>query len=153
LTPHRIAALGYGAGGRIVLELARTGVRFKAIAVVHPALPAASAEEWTDVTSRFLLCTGSDDPLCTPEQLPTFGRALQGAGLDWRMNIYGGAKHAFWAQPTNPDGSLVEGLTHTQATVPGVGYHPTHTTRAWRAVLDLYNETFRRLDKRGDLAQ
>jgi len=27
-------------------------------------------------------------------------------------------------------------------TVPGVGYHPKHTTRTWRAVLDLFEETF-----------
>ena len=77
--PNRIAALGYGAGGRIVLELARIGVPFKAIAVVHPGLLAASAEDWTDVTGTFLLCTGSEDPLCTPEQVLTFGRALQDA--------------------------------------------------------------------------
>jgi hypothetical protein len=24
--------------------------------------------------------------------------------------------------------------------VPGVGYHPKHTERAWRAVLDLFGE-------------
>jgi hypothetical protein len=28
------------------------------------------------------------------------------------------------------------------ATVPGVGYRAKHTTRAWRAVLDLFGETF-----------
>jgi hypothetical protein len=28
------------------------------------------------------------------------------------------------------------------ATVPGVGYHPKHTPRAWQAVLDLFGETF-----------
>jgi dienelactone hydrolase len=123
-------------------SIARIGVPFKAIAVVHPALPAASAEDWTDVTSTFLLCTGSEDPLCTPEQVLTFGHALQDAGVDWRVNIYGGAKHAFWARPANPDGSPAEGITHTQATVPGVGYHPKHTTRAWQAVLDLFGETF-----------
>ena len=38
--PDRIAALGYGAGSRILLELARSGVPFKAMAAVHPALPA-----------------------------------------------------------------------------------------------------------------
>jgi dienelactone hydrolase len=151
--PNRIAALGYGAGGRIVLELARIGVPFKAIAVVHPGLPAASAEDWTDVTSTFLLCTGSEDPLCTPEQVLTFGRALQDAGVDWRVNIYGGAKHAFWARPANLDGSPAEGITHTQATVPGVGYHPKHTTRAWQAVLDLFGETFQTLGERAGLAR
>jgi dienelactone hydrolase len=136
---HRIAALGYGAGGQIVLELARIGVPFKAIAVVHPGFPDAEAEEWAGVTSTFLLCTGSEDPLCTPEQVLTFGRALQQAGVDWRVNIYGGAKHAFWARPRKPDGSPAEGATHTMATVPGVAYHPKHTTRAWRAVLDLFD--------------
>lgn len=38
----------------------------------------------------FLFCTGSDDPLCTPDQLLTFTGALQDAGIDWRVNIYGG---------------------------------------------------------------
>src|SRR5262249_54727831 len=105
----RLAALGYGAGGRIVLELASAGVPFKAVAVVHPGLPDACAEDWTNVSGAFLLCTGSEDPLCTPDQILTFGRALQGAGVDWRVNVYGGAKHAFWARPTNPDGSPTGG--------------------------------------------
>jgi dienelactone hydrolase len=140
--PNRVAALGYGAGGQIVLELARDGVQFKAIALVHPALPDAKAQDWTDVAGTLLLCTGSEDPLCTPEQLLTFGRALQEAGVDWSVNIYGGAKHAFWARPRKPDGSPAEGTAHTMATVPGVGYHPKATTRAWRAMLDLFGETF-----------
>lgn len=139
--PDRLAALGYGAGGSIVLELARAGVPFKAVAAVHPGLRDVIAAHWTDVTGPFLLCTGSDDPLCTPEQVLAFGRVLQGAGADWRVNIYGGAQHAFWARPTNPDGSPTGGTAHTIATVPGVGYHPVHTPRAWRAVLDLFDET------------
>ena len=142
VAPDRIAALGYGAGGLIVLELARVGVPFKAIALVHPGLPDAKAADWTGVTGTLLLCTGSEDPLCTPEQLLTFGHALQEAGVDWRANIYGGAKHAFWARPRQPDGSPAEGAAHTMATVPGVGHHPKHTPRAWRAVLDLFAGAF-----------
>ncbi len=145
----RIGALGYGAGGRIVLELARRAAGFKAVAVVHPALPDVSVEGWTDSTGAFLLSTGSEDPICTPDQLLTFGSALERAGVDWRVNVYGGAEHAFWARPTNPDGSPVEGSTHTQATVPGVGYHPTHTPRAWRAVLDLFDETLATVPQAG----
>jgi dienelactone hydrolase len=139
--PDRLAALGYGAGGRIVLELASAGVPFKAVAVVHPALPDARPEDWTNVSGPFLLCTGSEDPLCSPDQVLTFTRALQDAGVDWRVHVYGGAKHAFWAQPKNPDGSPTGGTTHANATVPGVGYHPAHTARSWRAVLDLLDET------------
>ena len=140
--PDHFAALGYGAGGLVLLELAKVGVPFKAIALVHPGLPDAEGEDWADVTSIVLACTGSEDPLCTPEQLLTFGHALQKAGVDWRVNIYGGAKHAFWARPRKPDRSPAEGSSHTMATVPGVGYHPKHTPRAWRAVLDLFAETF-----------
>lgn len=140
VAPDRLAALGYGAGGSIVLELARA-VPFKAVAVVHPALPDITAGDWTGVTGAFLLCTGSEDPLCTPDQVLTFGRGLQRAGVDWRVNVYGGAQHAFWARPTNLDGSPAVGTTHTEATVPGVGYHPAHTPRAWRAVLDLFDES------------
>ena len=110
--------------------------------MVHPAFPDPATEDWTDVTGTLLMCTGSEDPLCTPQQVPTFGRALQEAGVDWRVNVYGGAEHAFWARPRNPNGSSADGATHTMATVPGVSYHPKHATRAWRAVLDLLSETF-----------
>lgn len=137
---NRLFALGYGAGSHIVLELAKTGTPFKAIAVVHPSLPKPDANDWRNVNSTILLCTGSEDPICTPNQLLEFGHALQDAGVDWSVNIYGGAKHAFWARPTNSDGSPIEGLTHVQATVPGIGYHPKHTEGAWRAVLDLFVE-------------
>jgi len=142
IDPNRIAALGYGAGGLIVLELARVGVPFKAIAVVHPALPDAKTDEWSALSGPLLLCTGSEDPLCTPDQLLAFGGALQHAAADWRVTIYGGAEHAFWARPRNPDASPAEGAAHTMATVPGVSYHPKHTPRAWRAVLDLFGEAF-----------
>jgi dienelactone hydrolase len=138
---NRLAALGYGAGGQIVLELARAGIAFKAIALVHPGLPQARAEDWTYSAASFLLCTGSEDPICTPEQLLAFGSALQEAGADWRVNVYGGAKHAFWAQPRKPDGSPVGGTSDTMATVPGVGYHPEHSARAWQAVVDFLAES------------
>ena len=137
----RLAALGYGAGGRIVLELASVGVPFKALAAIHPGLPAARTEDWMNVGGAFLLCTGSEDPLCTPGQLFTFTSALQDAGVDWRVIVYGGAKHAFWAAPMQPDGSLAGDTTHAIATVPGVGHHALHATRAWQAVLDLLDET------------
>jgi dienelactone hydrolase len=136
----RLLALGYGAGGRIVLELARAGVPFQAMALVHPGLPNAGDDECAGMTASILICTGSEDPIVTPGQVLAFGEALQRAGLDWRANIYGGAKHAFWARQASgnagPDGKSVR----APATVPGVGYHPTHAARAWQAVIDHFDE-------------
>jgi dienelactone hydrolase len=138
---NRLAAVGFGAGGRVVLELASAGVPFQALAAIHPGLPTPHAEDWTNATGAFLFCTGSEDPICSPDQVFRFTRALQDAGVDWRVHIYGGAKHAFWAAPTHTDGSLTGGTTHSQPTVPGVGYHPAHAARAWQAVVDLLDET------------
>lgn len=138
---NRLGAVGYGAGGSIVLTLASAGVPFKALAAVHPGLPTARPEDWANVAGSFLLCTGSEDPICTPDQILAFTRGLQEAGVDWRVHVYGGAEHAFWAAPTNSDGSLTGGTTHINATVPGVGYHPAHAARAWQAVLDLLDES------------
>ncbi|MBT2533986.1 dienelactone hydrolase family protein [Arthrobacter sp. ISL-48] len=132
--PGQIAAVGYGAGARIVLELARAGAGFKAVAVIHPGLPLTQSEEWADADATYLLCTGSDDPLCTPTQLLDLGNTMQNAGIDWRANIYGGAQHAFWARPKQSTGP---GDAPAERTVPGVGYHATHAQRAWQAVLDL----------------
>jgi dienelactone hydrolase len=142
-TDHeRLAMVGFGAGGRIVLELAGTGTPVTALAAIHPALPAAThALNWLAVRGAFLLCTGSEDPLCTPAQLLAFTTALQDAEVDWRVNVYGGAQHAFWAAPV-PFDDASDGAAPTHlATVPGVGHHALHATRAWRAVLDLLDET------------
>ena len=141
--PTRVGSPPWGTARAesVVLELARAGVPFRGVAVVHPGLPPARAEDWADVGATFLLATGSEDPLCTPDQVLAFTAALQDAGVDWRVHVYGGAQHAFWAAPTNPDGSPAEGTTHAMATVPGVAHHPAHTVRAWRAVLDLLDET------------
>lgn len=137
----RLAAVGFGAGGSIVLELARAGVPFHAVSVIHPGLPTPRPHDWAEVTGTFLFCTGSEDPFCAPDQVRTFTSALQEAGVDWRVHVYGGAQHAFWHPPVRPDGSPTGGTTHVQATLPGVGYHPAHAVRVWRAVLDLLDES------------
>jgi dienelactone hydrolase len=134
--------VGFGAGGRIVLELAGTGTQVEALAAIHPALPSTThALEWGTVSGAFLLGTGSEDPLCTPEQLLAFTAVLQDAGVDWRVNVYGGAQHAFWAAPMPPGDASDRAEPAQLATVPGVGHHALHATRAWRAVLDLLEET------------
>ena len=63
-----------------MLELASTGVPFKALAAIHPGLPAARREDLTDVTGPMLFCTGSEDTLCNPDQVFAFTGALQEAG-------------------------------------------------------------------------
>lgn len=140
----RLAAVGYGAGGSLVLELARDGVDLKAVAAINPSLATVRPEDSANITGQVLICVGSKDPLFPPEQSLAFQEEMEAANVDWRLNIYGGAEHAFHLPPLNPDGSLSTSGTEEQSTVSGVGYHRAHAQRAWRHILDLLDETFPR---------
>jgi dienelactone hydrolase len=139
--PERLAAVGYGAGGTIALEMGRDGVGLRGIAAINPAPPPSRPQDTAGIQGAVLIGVGSEDPIVTPEQLLVFTRELQAAGVDWRLTVYGGAEHAFHHPPVNPDGTLGSGRTHTATVRSGVGYHPAHAPRAWRDVLDLLAET------------
>jgi dienelactone hydrolase len=140
--PGLLAAIGYGGGGTIALELGRDGVDLRAIAAIHPAAPIPRPHDSAAIRGSVLLGVGSEDPITTPGQLQTFTRELQAAGVDWRLNIYGGAEHAFVLPPSNPDGTFdLNRIHHTGTVLPGVSYHPTQARRAWTDVLDLLAET------------
>ncbi len=125
--PDRIAAVGYGTGGAVVLELGRDGVDLRAIATVN-GLTTGRPCETARIRCPVWAGVGSQDPIMAPAQRDAFTAELQAAGVDWRLTVYGGALHAFHHPPVG----------HT--VVPGVGYHPRHAQRAWRDVLDLLAE-------------
>ena len=72
---------------------------------------------------------GTEDPLVPPDQRTAFEEEMRAAGVDWRMNLYGGAAHSF----TNPTASAMG--------VPGIEYHEPTDRRSWAAMLDLFAET------------
>ena len=127
--PDRIAAIGYGAGGAIVLELARDGVELRAIATVN-ALTTGRPGEAARIRCPVWAGVGSEDPIQPPAQREAFAAEMQSAGVDWRLVTYGGALHAFHHPPTRAG----------QTVLPGVGYHPRHAQRAWHDVVDLLAE-------------
>ncbi|KUL45879.1 dienelactone hydrolase [Streptomyces sp. NRRL F-4489] len=125
--PDRIAAIGYGTGGAIALELGRAGVDLRAIGTIN-ALTTGRPGEAAKIRCPVWAGVGSEDPIMAAEQRDAFTAEMQAAGVDWRLVVYGGALHAFHHPPVD------------QPTVPGVGYHPRHADRAWRDVLDLLSE-------------
>ncbi|MFB8085794.1 dienelactone hydrolase family protein [Streptomyces sp. NPDC055992] len=125
--PDRIAALGYGTGGAIALELGRDGADLRAIGTVN-ALTTGRPGEAARIRCPVWAGVGSEDPIMAPAQREAFTAEMQAAGVDWRLTVYGGALHAFH-HPT---------VDHP--TVPGVGYHPRHARRAWGDVVGLLAE-------------
>ncbi|MFI9004664.1 dienelactone hydrolase family protein [Streptomyces sp. NPDC053541] len=126
--PGRIAAIGYGTGGAVALELGRAGVDLRAIGTVN-GLVTGRPGEAAHIRCPVWAGVGSEDPIMPPAQRSAFTTEMQGAGVDWRLTVYGGALHAFHHPPVD------------HPTVPGVGHHPGHARRSWRDILDLLAES------------
>ncbi|MEV4949787.1 dienelactone hydrolase family protein [Streptomyces sp. NPDC053755] len=125
--PHRIAAIGYGTGGAIALELGRDGADLRAIGTVN-ALTTGRPGEAARIGCPVWAAVGSEDPIMPAAQRDAFAAEMRDAGVDWRLMVYGGALHAFHHPPVD----------HT--VLPGVGYHPRHARRAWHDIVALLAE-------------
>ncbi|WP_086826265.1 dienelactone hydrolase family protein [Allokutzneria sp. NRRL B-24872] len=125
--PDRIAAIGYGTGGAVALELGRAGVDLRAIGTVN-GLITGRAGEAERIRCPVWAGVGSEDPIMPPAQRLAFAEEMQAAGVDWRLVVYGGALHAFHHPPVD------------HAAPAGVGYHPQHARRAWHDIVDLLAE-------------
>ncbi|CAM3012870.1 dienelactone hydrolase family protein [Saccharomonospora xinjiangensis] len=125
--PDQTAALGYGTGGAVALELGRDGADLRAIGTVN-GLTTGRPGEAARIRCPVWAGVGSEDPIMPPAQREAFTAEMQAAGVDWRLVVYGGALHAFHHPPVN------------HAAPPGVGYHPGHAQRVWRDIVALLTE-------------
>ena len=87
--PDRIAAVGYGTGGAVGLELGRDGVNLRAIGTVN-ALTTGRPGDAARIRCPVWAGVGSEDPIMPPAQRGAFSAEMQAAGVDWRLVVYGG---------------------------------------------------------------
>ena len=126
----RIAAIGYCFGGTAALELARSGADLKAVVGFHSGLSTIRPQDAANIKAKILVNIGAEDPVIPKEQRIAFEQEMTAAKVDWQLNLFGGAGHAF----TNPDVARF-GLS-------GFVYHEPSARRSWTAMLDLFNEVF-----------
>jgi dienelactone hydrolase len=126
----RVAAVGYCFGGALVLELARDGADVKAVVGFHPRLATRRPHDAANIKGKVLVSVGTEDPLISVPERLAFEEEMRAGGVDWRMNLYGGAEHSF----TRP-GAELDG-------VAGISHHQLSDERSWRAMLDLFHEVF-----------
>jgi dienelactone hydrolase len=127
--PGRLAVVGYCFGGTAALELGRSGADVKAIVGMHSGLSSTRPDEAKNIKGKVLVCIGADDPIIPPEQRADFESEMKRAGCDWRLQLYGGAGHAF----TNPD---IDGRG-----LAGFAYNADTDRRSWNAMIELFDET------------
>lgn len=124
----RVAAIGFCFGGTMALELARGGADLKAVVGFHSGLSTARPQDAANIVGAVLVCIGADDPMIPPEQRLAFEEEMRAADVDWRLNLYGRAVHSFTNERADELG------------FPGIAYHGPTDARAWRAMLDLFDE-------------
>ncbi|HWE04536.1 MAG TPA: dienelactone hydrolase family protein [Tepidisphaeraceae bacterium] len=128
--PTRMAAIGYCFGGTAALELARSGAAVRAVVAFHSDLSTAQPAQAGQVKAKILVCHGADDTFESPEQIAAFQDEMRKAKIDWEMNVYGHAVHAF----TNPDAD--------RHGIPGIAYNKEADHRSFEAMIALFNEVF-----------
>ena len=125
----KLAAIGYCFGGTFALELARDGAALACTVAFHAGL---ATKRPGAIRGKVLACIGAHDPIVPPEERRAFEDEMTAIHADWRLYVYGGAVHGF----ANP---LAGALGN-----PAVQYHEPSHRRSWRAMLDLFEESFGR---------
>lgn len=117
--PARIAAIGYCFGGATVMQMAYAGADLAAVVSFHGSLPVPTEKQAKAIRTPILAAHGDADKFVPPERVQQFQQALETAGVDWHMVIYGGARHGF----TNPNAA--------QYGIENIQYNPKAAHRAW----------------------
>jgi dienelactone hydrolase len=128
VNPTQLAAIGFCYGGKVVLDLARSGAALKAVATFHATLaPKAPAVEG-QIQGEILVLHGELDSMVTLDDVASFREEMHAAKVDHEVIIFEDAKHGF----SNP-------LADERAKANGVdlGYNPEAERQGLDAMYDL----------------
>jgi dienelactone hydrolase len=126
----KLAATGYCFGGTTALELARSGADIKAAVGFHSGLGTARPDDAKNIKAKVLALIGTEDPIVPPDARLAFEREMNAGKVDWRLVLFGGKGHSY----SNPD---VDAMN-----MPGFAYDAATDQRAWREMLNLFDEVF-----------
>lgn len=124
----QLAAIGFCYGGKVVLDLARSGAPLQAVATFHATLaPKAPAAEG-QIQGEILVLHGELDSMVTLDDVASFREEMHAAKVDHEVIIFEDAKHGF----SNP-------LADERAKANGVdlGYNPEAERQGLDAMYDL----------------
>lgn len=131
--PSRIAAIGFCFGGLTVVELLRSGANVKGVVSFHGIYTnelggkKAHLAPNEKMKGSLLVLQGALDPLVSKEDLYSLQEEMSAAKVDWQINIYANAAHAF----TNPEANDVK---------HGLIYEPTVAKRSFKAMYNFFEE-------------
>jgi dienelactone hydrolase len=92
---HKIAAIGFCYGGKVALDLARSGADLKAVATFHANLSAQQPAQASQFKAQVLVAHGADDSMVSLDDVEHFKQEMAAAHVKAEVDIYAGAKHGF----------------------------------------------------------
>ena len=128
VNPTQLAAIGFCYGGKVVLDLARSGAPLKAVATFHATLaPKAPAVEG-QIQGEILVLHGELDSMVTLDDVASFREEMHAAKVNHEVIIFEDAKHGF----SNP---LAD--ERAKANSVDLGYNPEAERQGLDAMYDL----------------
>lgn len=125
----QIAVLGYGFGGICALDLARSGADLKGAISVYGHFDPPHPSLVKSIKAKMLILHGYNDPVATLDELSRFEKEMDAARVDWQVQLYGDAMHAFATPGANDPTS-------------GILYNPRAAARSWIAIHHFLKEIF-----------
>ena len=124
----QLAAIGFCYGGKVVLDLARSGAPLKAVATFHATLaPKAPAVEG-QIQGEILVLHGELDSMVTLDDVASFREEMHAAKVDHEVIIFEDAKHGF-SNPWADERAKANGVD--------LGYNPEAERQGLDAMYDL----------------
>lgn len=126
----KIGALGFCFGGGVALELARSGADVKGVVSLHGNLDTPDPADAKNIKGQVLVLHGAADPHVPMEQVAAFQQEMHAAKVDWQLDMYGGAVHAFTDLRAGSDPSK------------GAAYDASAAGKAWDATVQFFGKLF-----------
>ncbi len=127
----KIAAIGYCFGGTTVLELARAGADVAGVVSFHGGLGTPNPADAKNIRGKVLVLHGADDPYVPVAEVAAFEDEMRKAKVDWQLNSYSNAVHAFTNLAAGNDNSK------------GAAYNEKADLRSWEAMKIFFTEVLK----------
>jgi dienelactone hydrolase len=130
----KIGAIGYCFGGGVVLLMARSGMNLSGVVSFHGSIGTKTPVQKGNIKGSVLVCNGGADKFITPEQIESFKKEMENAGVDYKFISYPGAVHAF----TNPDADL----NAKKFNLSNIGYNEAADKQSWEEMKSFFTRIF-----------
>ncbi|MDO5652069.1 MAG: dienelactone hydrolase family protein [Moraxella sp.] len=126
----KLGVVGYCFGGKIALDMARTGLPVKAVATFHgnpsPIRPATD-----EFAAKVLFAHGGADSMVSLAAVDGLRAELDAVGADYVIDIYDNAKHGF-SNPAADQRAIDNGVD--------LGYNEAAATASWDKMVDFMKQ-------------